>query len=391
MLIIKNSKETEDVKARVYRETLEHIIKKRPDAVIYDYVDDPELLSLIQSKNFSVVITTNEISHKTSVMLKGMDLIQIVIGLKEELSDTSDIILDPLLRKSNQFLVGTKYLLPTIMKKYDPKVIAQIMSIDENVLLKDVDHNQAEAELVDVIDLYQKLAWDSDFFGINIGYVSCLRLTPNIEKRVKGFIRKEKIDMLEYLCNCHDKKSVMTAEKNGYSFVDIRLTFEKQLRKTERINIPEGYLIRKATKDDIGRLKKIAGNIYKLSRYYYDANFDQVKVSEFYANWIEKAVLGTFDHYTYVLCHGEAPVGFCSVREQRKNAASIGLFGMSADYSGKGLAQILLDATLQKLKENGIDYVEVVTQGRNYGAQRLYQRAGFVTKSTELWYHKWFC
>lgn len=391
MLIIKNPKEIEDIKTRVYRETLEHIVRKRPDAVIHDYVDDPELLRLIQSKNFSVVITTNEISHKTSVMLKGMDLIQIVIGLKEELSETSDIILDPLLRKSNQFLVGTKYLLPAITKKYDSKAIARIMSVDENVLLKEVDHNQAETELLDVIDLYQKLVWDSDFFGINIGYVSCLRLTPNIEQRVKDFIRKEKIDMLEYLCNCHDKKSVMTAEKNGYSFVDIRLTFEKQLRETKSVVIPDGYSVRKATNDDISKLKKIASNIYKLSRYYYDANFDQVKVSEFYANWIEKAVLGTFDHYTYVLCQGGEPIGFCSVREQRKNAASIGLFGMSADYAGKGLAQVLLAVTLQKLKENGIDYVEVVTQGRNYGAQRLYQRAGFVTKSTELWYHKWFC
>jgi hypothetical protein len=34
--------------------------------------------------------------------------------------------------------------------------------------------------------------------------------------------------------------------------------------------------------------------------------------------------------------------------------------------------------------------VQVITQGRNYAAQRLYQRAGFVTRKTELWYHKWF-
>jgi ribosomal protein S18 acetylase RimI-like enzyme len=33
--------------------------------------------------------------------------------------------------------------------------------------------------------------------------------------------------------------------------------------------------------------------------------------------------------------------------------------------------------------------VSVVTQGRNVAAQRLYQRAGFVTASTQLWYHRW--
>jgi hypothetical protein len=32
----------------------------------------------------------------------------------------------------------------------------------------------------------------------------------------------------------------------------------------------------------------------------------------------------------------------------------------------------------------------VITQGRNVRAQRLYQRSGFVTASSQLWYHRWF-
>ena len=31
----------------------------------------------------------------------------------------------------------------------------------------------------------------------------------------------------------------------------------------------------------------------------------------------------------------------------------------------------------------------VVTQGRNIRAQRLYQKNGFIIKSSEIWYHKW--
>ena len=66
------------------------------------------------------------------------------------------------------------------------------------------------------------------------------------------------------------------------------------------------------------------------------------------------------------------------------------LFGMNSKYRGEGLAKYLLGKSLQNLSGQGFDYVEVVTQGRNYAAQRLYQKCGFVTKSTELWYHKWF-
>ena len=34
--------------------------------------------------------------------------------------------------------------------------------------------------------------------------------------------------------------------------------------------------------------------------------------------------------------------------------------------------------------------MKVVTQGRNIAGQRLYQRCGFLTRSVELWYHKWY-
>jgi hypothetical protein len=34
--------------------------------------------------------------------------------------------------------------------------------------------------------------------------------------------------------------------------------------------------------------------------------------------------------------------------------------------------------------------VNVVTQGRNSKAQRLYERCGFLTRSVQLWYHRWF-
>jgi len=391
MLIIKHPSENNNSIGRlVYNDTLEHIARNRPNALICEYVDDRSLLKLLNENEFSVVVATKDISYQTSVMLKGMDLIQIILGQKDELAETADIIVDPLYRRSEQFLVGPKYLTPPLLKKYGAEAIAGILKMDAGLLQKEVDSNQAEDKLLEVIDLYKKLEWDSDFFGVNIGYVSCLRLTPSIERRVKDYIRKEKIDMLEYLCNCHDKKSVLTAEKNGYSFVDIRLTFEQTLGECSETTLPSGFSVRKANKSDIGKLRRIASSIYKLSRYYYDANFDEAKVTEFYSNWVEKAVLGTFDDYAYVLCDGNEPVGFCSIKEQRENAASIGLFGMSFDYAGKGLAAGLLQVVLNRLKRDRIDYVEVVTQGRNYGAQRLYQRLGFITKSTELWYHKWF-
>jgi RimJ/RimL family protein N-acetyltransferase len=45
---------------------------------------------------------------------------------------------------------------------------------------------------------------------------------------------------------------------------------------------------------------------------------------------------------------------------------------------------------LQWFADQGMDSMEVVTQGRNVAAQRLYQKCGFATKEVQLWYHHWF-
>jgi len=390
MLILRYGSKPNDLRTCVYRDTLDYISKNVPSSVEYLYKNDKELLEFIRKHKFMSVVSTNELTYETSLLLKGLDLIQISIGKNADLVEISDIIIDPLIKKSYQYLAGTKYLLPSVLKKYGADTLARALHIDQKSFLAETIHSQAESEILDVIELFQKLQWDSEFFGINIGYVSSLRLTPNIERCIKSFVRRKNIHMLEYCCNCHDKKSVSTAERNGYSFVDIRLTFEQILSGDISPEGGDGFQVRKAGEGDIKILKKLTQNIYSLSRYYYDTNFDRAKVEEFYSGWIEKAVRGTFDNFAYVLCKNNKPIGFCSIRLLPKNCASIGLFGMASAYAGKGLSKFLLDTVLRSLKNDGIRYMVVVTQGRNYAAQRLYQRSGFLTKSVELWYHKWF-
>ena len=389
-LILTFEKTPRDIKTRVYRHTLNYIAGNLENAEVYQFRSNKDLTKHITSNKFSVVVSTCELSSDTAFLLKGLGVVQIIIGIREALINVSDIMVDPLVSKSEHYLVGTEYLLPSILKDVSPSSIAKIMGIKEKQLVEEVNFNRAENELLDVAELYKKLEWDSDFFGYNVGYISCLRLTPNIEKHIKRFIRQERISLLEYLCNCHDRESVVVSEKNGYSFVDMRLTFERSLQDEARVEQLEGFSIGKGKKKDIEKLKEIATGIYKYSRYYFDSNFDNDKVIQFYLDWIEKAIHGQFDDFAYVLYKDEEPVGFCSIKKPRKNLARIGLVGLSSDYVGRGLGKYLLKGVMQKLKsEEGIGHIEVATQGRNYPAIRLYQKCGFLMKSTGLWYHKW--
>lgn len=390
-LVLTFNRKTNDVRQRVYRLTLEFVAENLPDTCVYKFVNNKELLKYVTEQGISSVVYDNEMHSDTAFLLKGLGVVQILVGMKKELLEISDIIIDPLVCKSERFLVGTKYLLPSVLKAVPAEEIAALMGMKLGIFLEEVNHNEAEIALIEVVQIYQKLDWDSKFFNLNIGYISCLRLTPNIEKHIKKFIRREKIDLLEYLCNCHDRNSVITSEENGYSFVDMRLTFYKFIGDAARMENRLNFSIGFGKQRDIETIQNIATDIYVYSRYYFDNNFDRNKVKEFYREWVRKAVLGNFDDFAYVLYDKNQPIGFCTIKKMRQNTVQIGLFGLNAVYRGDGLGCHFLNSVLNKLKEQErVNYVEVVTQGRNYAAQRLYQRCGFLTKSTELWYHKWF-
>lgn len=77
----------------------------------------------------------------------------------------------------------------------------------------------------------------------------------------------------------------------------------------------------------------------------------------------------------YVTCHLNSPAG----------EGNIGLAGVAESARGKGCARDMVLRALKWFHEKGFDRCNVVTEGRNIPAQRLYQRCGFVTRSVELW------
>ena len=158
-------------------------------------------------------------------------------------------------------------------------------------------------------------------------------------------------------------------------------------KKISNNNLEKNF--RKAKKNEINIIQNISRSLYKDSRYYFDHNFNRKRVQDFYDQWIQKAIYGTFDDVCFVLTEKNIPVSYCTIRYLNKEHAVIGLFGVSTKYTGKGYGKKLINNILIYLNNQGYKKVLVVTQGRNYKAQRLYQSAGFMTNSTELWYHKW--
>ena len=340
-----------------YSKELDNFINWNKSNNYLNKLDYENLNESYLKKNKIKLIISNELNNKWFDLFKKYKIISIIIG--NSLNGKGDIYIDFKNSNENNNFYNFKSL-----------------------------SDQSNHKLLNLIKIIEILKWDSNFFGFKIASITTDILRENIMEYIYDFVNNNNVKLIYYLCNCHDRKSVEIAEKNNFNFVDIRIQFEKQINKIKKINNNK-FRFALASSDDFYKLKTISSGIYNNSRYYFDKKFDILKVNQFYFDWIEKSILGKFDDECYCLYKGDKIIGFCTVKYKEYSEASIGLFGISKTYQGKGLAKLLLDNIFNIMFQRKIKKLSVVTQGRNYGAQRTYQKSGFLTKKTELWYHKW--
>ena len=319
-----------------------------------------ENINLKKLKNYDVIIS-NRLSEDN---LKAIKMLKIVTFIIDDLSNNIngvDIQIDAMAKEKNTVFTGKDY---TIRKS--------------NIIYF--------SQIFNVISF---LEWDTKFWNFPVAVILSRKITKNIMLKVQSFIAKNKIRLVQYLCDCHDQNSVKIAEKNHFEFKDIRLTLEKDLSSFKPLKPKDNKFFRNAVKKDIPKLKEIASKLYLDSRYHFDKNFIKKKIEIFYSEWVSKAVQKKYDDDCLIYLNNSQPAAFCTLKYSNKNTAIISLFGVDKKLSGKGIGKKLLRQVINYLKLKKFSKVIVVTQGRNYSAQRLYQSAGFLTLKTELWYHKW--
>lgn len=235
--------------------------------------------------------------------------------------------------------------------------------------------------------LCEYLEWDSTFFGLRIGRVFVNLLKPETRDQILEWGRQERIDCLYFLADSNDAETVRLAQEAQFVYVDSRVTLNCALTPSLDRSRPES--IRAVRPGDIPVLKRIAQKNHHDSRFYFDGHFRTEDCDRLYETWIEKSCNGYADS-VLIAEAGEEPVGYitCDLKPERKG--QIGLLGVASERRGAGIGQGLIKASLGWFADQGVERVDVVTQGRNTGAQRAYQKCGFMTASVQLWFHRWF-
>jgi dTDP-4-amino-4,6-dideoxy-D-galactose acyltransferase len=219
----------------------------------------------------------------------------------------------------------------------------------------------------------QVLEWDSEFWGVRIAQVS--------DPEVDAWARANGIACAYLLVPAADSEAVRRAEEAGFRLMDVRVELDTPTARSEQP-------VRPHEAGDVERLRAIARRNHGDTRFYADAHFPRERADELYDTWIRRSCEGWADVVLVAHVDGEA-AGYVSVHE-REQVASIGLIGVDELARGRGIGESLVRGALDWAAGRGLARCTVVTQGRNVGAQRLFQRCGFRTSSVSLWFHKWW-
>jgi dTDP-4-amino-4,6-dideoxy-D-galactose acyltransferase len=229
------------------------------------------------------------------------------------------------------------------------------------------------------------LTWDSEFWGFGIARVRGDHLTHARLGAIDAWMSRSGVACLFFLASPDAPDTWALAEAAGFRLMDIRIELERRSAALEAAGS-----IRPATNLDVARLMEIAGMSHGITRFYADPHFPNDRCDEFYATWVRRSALEGFAEQVLVIEHGRETVGYVTCHANAETAeGSIGLIAVSNQARGNGLGVNLTRAAVQWGYLRGLERMTVVTQGRNVPAQRTFQRAGFTTLSTGVWFHRW--
>lgn len=234
------------------------------------------------------------------------------------------------------------------------------------------------------------LAWDSGFFGVTIARARGSRLTGERLAAIERWCGDRRVACLYFLADAEHPPTVALAEDSGFRLVDVRMSFARALEgpPPPPRDWP-GILIRPQRTSDLEPLQALARSNHRDTRFFSDEHFARARAAELYAAWIARSCTDAEGEVLVAEVDGVTS-GYVACQVTPTGEGSIGLIGVEVQARRRGVGAALLASALAWFHSQGCTAVSVVTQGRNIDAQRLYQGAGFVTSSLQLWFHRWF-
>ncbi|MBD2783168.1 dTDP-4-amino-4,6-dideoxy-D-galactose acyltransferase [Xenorhabdus sp. DI] len=223
----------------------------------------------------------------------------------------------------------------------------------------------------------EPLAWDSQFFGLSTARLNFSAAAPVLTAA----------DLDRYVLVQAKVAAQQTATLDELSALGFSLV-EGEVDLQMAIEVGSAKPLMMAKQNDIPVLQAVAARVFTASRFrapWYQADDS----GRFYAAWVEKAVLGSFDHECLLINNEHDQIaGFVTLRDIGNSEARIGLLAAVPGNHHQGIGDKLMSAAQQWCQNHQIQRLRVATQLSNTAALRLYTRRGAMIESTAYWLYR---
>ncbi len=232
---------------------------------------------------------------------------------------------------------------------------------------------------------YEKLNWDSEFFQFNVCRLMSAIQEPAQLEEIDSLMTKNDYKLAYYSSLDPFNLKLLENEALDVKLVDKKTTYAKRINPQLEMDpaitlypdrVPEQKLLDLA----------IQSGIY--SRYHVDKNIPSEKFEEMYCVWMVKSTQKMMAKHVLVQRNNDDIVGFVTLAEKGERA-NIGLIAVDPLHRQQGIGKTLLTTAESWFATAGYASINVITQGDNIPACKLYESCGYSVESVEYFYHIW--
>jgi dTDP-4-amino-4,6-dideoxy-D-galactose acyltransferase len=228
--------------------------------------------------------------------------------------------------------------------------------------------------------MFEELSWDTDFFGFGVG-----RLHGDMSQTRLPEIYKEMAAKNIRLAYYFSEKAVAFPQNRLYhaQLMDIKVTYLKDVD----VHACDEHVQPYSKEYPDAKLIALAIESGVYSRFKKDEAIPVSKYEELYKMWIVNSVNKKIANEVLVYKIGNIIAGFVTIGEKNKRA-DIGIIAVDSEFRGRGIGKALM-ISAEYVASSNFKIIQVVTQGSNTAACKLYTSCGYSIESVFYVYHLW--
>ncbi|PKK98002.1 MAG: hypothetical protein CVV57_09285 [Tenericutes bacterium HGW-Tenericutes-2] len=233
---------------------------------------------------------------------------------------------------------------------------------------------------------YERLLWDTDYFGFNCGKILVLNeINSLVLSDIDAKCDLNKFTSIHMSTNA---KNIFLISKLKNSFLaDMPCKLVKKIdshklykfENVQRFNSTVHHDLDK----NLSKLITISGNAFTEGRFYRDLNISNEQASNLYEKWL----LNSIKENNNIIYHDRYE-GFLVYTYNDSNI-NIDLIAVDEKSRGKGIGKNLLNCLFYTAQKESIESITVYTQSHNYKAINFYCNSEFRISDVSSVFHVW--